>query len=295
MARRFRNGPAHYLSNLKALCGDRWSLDANQIALARELGIINKLPAISEDEIDDLNKGDLVVKILAVSQISWLCIQLSTRLARNIPTTQLEVVTLAFTVCSILTYGLLYSRPKDVKTVQEVQAARYPTPAEMIRIANLGPSVFGFWRSDPAMPNHAIHFTNGPYLQLSINVVLIIFGSLHFVAWNYEFPTQFEKTLWRASTIVTVAMVPLATCPAVLTYMLRKTCWPHRKGRILPVLDQFRQRPRLFALGNLVGVIAIVAFMAARAFILVEVVRSLAYQPPDVYRSTWATKVPHVA
>lgn len=59
-----------WVVNLKMLCGDRWILDANQLALTRRLGIIDKLPRITEDEINDLNRSDVVVKFLAVSQIS---------------------------------------------------------------------------------------------------------------------------------------------------------------------------------------------------------------------------------
>jgi hypothetical protein len=89
------NGDAdEWLENLRALCGDRWSPDARQLALLRQLGIIDKLPRMTQDEIDDINKGDVFVKFLAVAQISWLCIQLITRVSRQLPTTQLEIVTL---------------------------------------------------------------------------------------------------------------------------------------------------------------------------------------------------------
>lgn len=79
--------PEYWLAHLKALCGDRWSLNARQLSLARKLHIIKRLPHMTEDEIDGLNKGDIFVKFLAVSQISWLCVQLITRVSRRLPTT----------------------------------------------------------------------------------------------------------------------------------------------------------------------------------------------------------------
>jgi hypothetical protein len=40
--------------------------------------------------------------------------------------------------------------------------------------------------------------------------------------------------------------------------------------------------------------VLIAMFVAARLFILVEVVRSLAFQPPETFRTTWVASVPHV-
>jgi hypothetical protein len=148
LAKLFLDNPSNWLPNLRVLCGDRWSLDGSQLAHARKLGIIEKLPHMTEDEIADLNKGDVFLKVLAVGQIMWLCIQLITRLSRRLPTTQLEIVTLAFAVTSITTYALLYSRPKDVQTVREVYAIRYPTPAELAQLAAFGPNYDFDSRSD---------------------------------------------------------------------------------------------------------------------------------------------------
>jgi hypothetical protein len=39
--------------------------------------------------------------------------------------------------------------------------------------------------------------------------------------------------------------------------------------------------------------LSVVLFVAARAFILVEIVRSLGFQPPETFRTTWAANVPH--
>ncbi|KAM0717389.1 hypothetical protein Q7P37_007241 [Cladosporium fusiforme] len=221
------SNPTVWLTNLRVLCGNRWSLDANQLLYARRLGIVDKLPSLTEDEIEDLNKSDFFVKFLAVSQILWLCIQLCSRLARHIPTTQLEVVTLAFTICSIFTYFLFLSRPKDVQTVREIGAVRYPTPPEIAQIAAAGPSVFGFCREAVAVPNNAIHRTKGRPFMWSSCILMIIFGALHVVSWNYEFPTQVERTLWRASIVITIIAVPLLLFGALLTRIsFRRFTWP---------------------------------------------------------------------
>jgi hypothetical protein len=270
--------PSHWLANLRALCGDRWSLDGSQLAHARKLGIIEKLPRITEDQIDDLNKGDVFLKVLAVVQIMWLCIQLITRLSRRLPTTQLEVVTLAFAVTSIITYALFYSRPKDVQTVREVYAIRDPTPAELARLATLGPDTMLNSRSDISIPNTSTHSRTENHLSACAAAMLVVFGGIHLLAWNYEFPTPVERRLWQASAIVTLAAFPLIGILAVIG----ENIWfsSHYNSFVL-------------AVGPLV-IILIALFIAARAFILVEVVRSLAFQPPETFRTTWAANVPHV-
>jgi hypothetical protein len=265
--------PEEWLANLKALCGDRWSLDAKQLELARKLRIIDKLPHMTEDEIDDLNKGDLFVKFLALSQISWLIIQLVTRWIRGLPTTQLEIVTFAFAVTSIVTYALLWSRPKDVQTVREVPAAKYPTPKDLTEIAAAGPAYFVFSRHDLSILNTAIHESKRHLWSVAVN--LAVFGGLHLVAWNSEFPTRVEARLWQASGIVTAGLMPL-----------------------IGVLDFLRHSERIawHLPGSFYGaalVLSVVLFVAARAFILVEIVRSMAFQPPETFRTTWAENVPH--
>jgi hypothetical protein len=185
-----------WVTNLRALCGDRWSLDASQLALARERGIIDELPCITEDEIDDLSKGDLFLKVLPVFQIMWLCIQLITRLSRKLPATQLEVVTFAFAVTSIITYGLLLSRPKDVQTVREVYAVRDPTPVELTQLAATGPAYLFTSRREVSISNDAVALDVNVYFGWSVTAILVVFGGLHLLAWNYEFPTHVEKILW---------------------------------------------------------------------------------------------------
>lgn len=67
--RRFLEGYTCWFHNLHALQGDLWILDAHQLLIARELGIIENLPKLSNDEIDDRNKGDALVKALALGQV----------------------------------------------------------------------------------------------------------------------------------------------------------------------------------------------------------------------------------
>jgi hypothetical protein len=272
--------PVRWLTNLRVLCGDRWYVDANQLLLAREIGIIGKLPELSTEQVSDLSNEDVLVKLLAVSQITWLCLQLGMRLGQGVPTTQLETMTMGYALCSAITYFLLIDRPKDVTTVSQVEAARYPASHEMSSIASIGPDALGFFRSTVSLPNNSTH-QHGSSLEVGLgsSFAVIVFGSLHFAAWNYEFPTPTERTLWRASTVLTITVLPVMF---ILSFSA---------SRFNAIIKSVGLR------GFLVSVrfwILAPLFIAARLFILVEVIRSLAYQPPGSYKTTWAAYVPHV-
>jgi hypothetical protein len=278
--------PEVWLTNPRVLCGDRWYLDANQLLLARELGIIGKLPRLSTDRVSDLNKEDIFVKLLAISQITWLCLQLSMRLLHGVPTTQLEIMTLGYALCSAMTYFLLFDRPKDVQTVFEIEAVRYPTPEEMSRIANIGPAIFSLFRTTVSLPNHSVH-CNGDLgdIRRYGSFAAALYGSLHFAAWNYKFPTQTERTLWRASTILTVTVIPAMYAITLLGSSLVSKF--HLNSHSRPWIRSWANDYHSFFTFGILAPL----FVAARIFILVEVVLSLAYQPSESYKP----RGPHIS
>ncbi|KAH0541894.1 hypothetical protein FGG08_003699, partial [Glutinoglossum americanum] len=82
--------------NIKKLKESDWSPDAPQLLLAKHLNIIRAIPNISEDELNDKSKGDILVKGLVVIQVVWLIVQLIVRGVRRLPSSLLEIVVLAF-------------------------------------------------------------------------------------------------------------------------------------------------------------------------------------------------------
>jgi hypothetical protein len=147
------------------LQGDVWILDAAQLLLAREMGLIRTLPSFHEDQLKDQSKGDFLVKALALLQVTWLVLQVIVRCARHLPITQLEIFVLAFSGPTLLTYILLLSKPHDVKTSTNVRAERHPTPREIIVIARQGPSLSPF--STACIPDGAGHFCGKHGLSLT--------------------------------------------------------------------------------------------------------------------------------
>jgi hypothetical protein len=95
---------------------------------AREPSIISEIPNISNSEIEDKSKSDFLVKFLAVIHAGWQIIQLIWRWAEGLPSSQMEVATVGFSLCALCTYLHYRSKPQDVKTPHFVRANRYLNP-----------------------------------------------------------------------------------------------------------------------------------------------------------------------
>ncbi|KDQ59774.1 hypothetical protein JAAARDRAFT_126716 [Jaapia argillacea MUCL 33604] len=72
-------------------------------------------PSITKEEIEDRSKGDALSKGIALIHTTWFTIQVIARGVRRLPITELEVVTLAFTVLNVATYSLWWSKPLSVQ------------------------------------------------------------------------------------------------------------------------------------------------------------------------------------
>lgn len=232
---RFSQSYRDWCRNLCALRGHLWVVDAPQLLLARELGIISRLPDVTEDSIEDRNKGDMFVKAVSICQIGWFVAQLVARLYQRLPTSQLEITTLAFCLCSGIAYALLLDKPKDATSSIIVPAARHSaTPEEMMCLALLGPvrslSDFG---QHPCIANDSLHlgFDLDTQVEGSSRIIfpglaaaVFVFGAAHCITWRFDFPTPAERILWRASSVVTVV------APVVLVLDHMRSRW--MRGRL---------------------------------------------------------------
>jgi hypothetical protein len=76
--------------------------DEGIIALKKD-GKYDLLPVLKA-EINDRSKADILVKATACLQVLWLVIQCCARAQQNLPITPLELATVAFAGCSLVTY-----------------------------------------------------------------------------------------------------------------------------------------------------------------------------------------------
>ncbi|KAF2440837.1 hypothetical protein P171DRAFT_434593 [Karstenula rhodostoma CBS 690.94] len=255
--------PPHTLADLATklhLQGSIWVLNAQQLVKARRKRVISRLPQLSEAELGDKNKGDYLVKTLALLQIAWMLAQLVTRWKNKRPVSQLEVMTLSFAACAVVIYALILPRPQGVET-PTVVLGRRATLDKMRSIANADSSPLTM-RRFYTIPNDMIHHDRA--FSVGAGLGAILFGILHVVAWDFTFPTAVERKLWRVSSVTTVA-TPICSLALLITF---ETEWIE----ISSVISIFLMN---------------IAFIVARLFLLVEAFRSLYYQPVDVFVATW--------
>lgn len=256
------------------------------------------MPQISESSLERLNKGDSLVKILALTQVSWL-IQLIVRKVVRLPSSQLEIAALAFSASSIITYCLYWNRPQSVETTWSIKALRLPKIEEITYLLRGGPSYLWAGKRGESsidgdydlvpIPNDSCENSlrlgvssvrDGPVVSLIVGAIIggTVFGGLHCLAWSFHFPTPAEAFLWKLCSIITTAL-PVLSMP--MSFFWSDRNW-RQTGRV---------KPRLIHLALLLGFV--IPYVLARLFIMIETFRSLAFLPPEAFIDTWSSNFPH--
>ncbi len=222
--------------HLKTLGASRtFPINANQILYLVRYGYI-AYPAFSEKDVWDKSKADGFQKLFSCIQAGWFFVQSVGRWIQRLHVTTLELTTLCFVFCTLFMYIQWANKPLDVesptilessKSIEDIlieagDLAAKPyrqTPLDFIDdqspswLTEVQPHL-GFRRGPPERP--LPRFTNDrfPVIGASMQAIFLFivsmtYCSLHFIAWNFDFPTYIEKMLWRASsvTIVTTAML----------------------------------------------------------------------------------------
>ena len=73
------------------------------------------LPDITEEDIEDRSKGDILFKLIAILQTSWFIIQCIARGQQRLALTELELVTLALASLNAVTFAIWWHKPLGVQ------------------------------------------------------------------------------------------------------------------------------------------------------------------------------------
>lgn len=264
-----------------ALCGDRWVLNAKQLWLAAEIGLI-ALPNVTERHIQDKSKSNSLVTTLALVQIAQLVAALGSRYAQHISVSQLEAVALAYAVCAVFTYALQWSCPKDVGVPITTQALR---PASREDILAIGREGRARWWWGGMFTSYTIPYMCTPHDSANHDVGtllgLAIFGAFHLIAWAFAFPTAGERLAWQIASIAT-AVIPLLIL-AVMVLVMRLTSDRRRP-------DFWERKLQFLSVWPMAAISFI--FVSIRMFMMVETFRSLYFLPPDGYIATGSANMP---
>ncbi|KAK6512551.1 hypothetical protein TWF481_001436 [Arthrobotrys musiformis] len=118
--------------NEALLQGRYWALNNRQWEkLAIEKRYVD-LPDVKEEDLKRLDHRSALITLLAVVQVLGHGARLIVRTVNKLPSTQLEIATLAFAVPSALVYLLYWGRPQGVETIHisKLDFSRLPDPRE---------------------------------------------------------------------------------------------------------------------------------------------------------------------
>ncbi|OCK73845.1 hypothetical protein K432DRAFT_311917 [Lepidopterella palustris CBS 459.81] len=249
--------------------GHLWILDSNQLVVARQHGIIEKLPYIRPEQIKDKSKSDGLVQLISVIQVLWLVLQVVVRRWQHLSSSALEFSTLAFCSCAFFIYLIEWKKPKDVSVPIYVDTYAVVSLESFKAIAKAAPTVFMQHRFY-SMPQscHIVWFI------VAVTILsTTLFGGIHLLAWNITFPTPVERVLWRTAALL-VTIIP-SICALLVLMENHVSGTTHRLGK----WSSFVFAPFYFS---------------SRAFLIVESFRTLYFLPSDTLAATWVTYAPHV-
>ena len=187
---------------------------------------------VSAEDLKDKDKADNFVRLVAVAQISWLIIEVAVRQSTGLPITQLEVGTLSLSVMAVAIYAANWWKPKDVGEPTKLNGRftssspydavlqpyhttyrltdRFLTPRAEIDRAWKEPTELERIRNDTVF----FKGRDSP-IWISLGAASLVFGGLHCLAWNYEFPSNTELVAWRTTSL---AITVLPAIALVLNY-----------------------------------------------------------------------------
>uniref|UniRef100_A0A093V6L0 Uncharacterized protein n=1 Tax=Talaromyces marneffei PM1 TaxID=1077442 RepID=A0A093V6L0_TALMA len=270
----FEHHKIGWFYNVLPLQGNVWVPDASQLLLARKQGIIDSLPSLPTERLDDLSKAGTLLKLITLAQIVWLIVQLIVRKTENLTTMPLEISVLAFAAISLVTYVTLWNKPQDIQTCFYTTAVRRPSQAEVDSIGLLGPRAIGLTRSHPWIPSNCFEMKShaGRMFMAGLITAAITFGGLHCLAWNSHFPTPIERLLWRISSIYITVSIFFSTSIGALLVGLRRISKRFGELGSGAIFSAHEVIYSSFLFLTMLG------YILCRLFMTVEIFRSLSYR-----------------
>ncbi|KAE8442737.1 hypothetical protein EG329_002877 [Mollisiaceae sp. DMI_Dod_QoI] len=301
-------------------------LTASQLYMLRSEGYLQKLPVITEDEINARSKNDSFSKAIAMVQIFWNAFQVIVRAIRGLAISQLELAVTAFSACGVLIYACSWSKPKDVQVPITIKNFDNAIPISVLKRLDAildSDEILEFatkfslrnraHSSGARIPNDIcwvqVVDTDSRHLKPSpgemgnhLGLLLggVLFGSVHILAWNFSFPSEIERNIWRATSVYSCATPLLLYLFSLMdvfynVYLNEESQNTHFSLRFRRQLGNLITPEWVeFILVGLLKVLLLL-YLLARLYILVEIFRTLCFLPIDAYTSTWASNIPHVA
>ncbi|KAF4594058.1 hypothetical protein EYR40_008857 [Pleurotus pulmonarius] len=254
-------------------------------------------PMVEEDDIKDKRKGDTITKALVVWQTTWFVVQIIARAVEGLAVTELEIMTLAYGLLSVFLYVLWWNKPYDVQTPmliqcqpQELELQDSAPAREPLKVSDF---LLGIWIGqldkmifEGGFNNSGMPVSDGIVSSVVLVSSATLFGCIHCIAWNFDFPTRAERLLWISSSLV-VAAGPCILMTGTITFSL-----------ISPVLEKFLYRMCFIAItkgADFLHNVSLYVYCVARIILIVLPFVLLRDLSPSATQSiSWTRFIPHV-
>ncbi|CAI6309122.1 unnamed protein product [Periconia digitata] len=310
---------------------DPFPLNALQLSWLVRRGYV-EYPKITRQEVWDKSKQDTFTKVVTAFQVGYLIVQCIARAIQGLAITTLELNALSIVVCSLMTSYAWLHKPADVQTPIHIHSSYSLedmignrswdlTPLDFVDENGPGYSVNvqPFMKMPVIAPERPIQripndrFPTNPYgaQEYLLCLATLIFTGIHVAGWNFDFPTNIERLLWRISSLllfgITVAFwffeiiaswVRLGRWKAIYLYVFDREGLRKHNRRMLQrqqtlVKRSMTELPLLWEFATITP-LAIV-YGVARLYLIVESFAELRNIHGSAYVNVeWINFVPHV-
>ena len=288
-------------------------------------------PMITSANIINKEAPESFQNFLNFVQLVWFILQCSGRAIQHLPTTTLELATIGLIVCTFVTNYQWrfkprgYQEPVEIKMekgigevlIQAGHLARHPytrTPLDFVDehfpswLTRIEPHLRWKIFSPPERP--IPRFTNErlPTIvddsqdSIILVIVVMIYSCIHFVAWDFNFPTAAERMLWRVNCIIMVSTATIFFASEFYHLRLRYRAWRRWKmklfpGRAIPLslLPPHPEEVEFSPTWQVVIMLVVtLLYTLARTYIAIECLVSLRSLPAHAFDTVnWSKYIPH--
>ncbi|KIJ14627.1 hypothetical protein PAXINDRAFT_115673 [Paxillus involutus ATCC 200175] len=171
-------------------------------------------PRISEKQISGRSKSDGLGNALLVLQLSWFILQVVARAANKLAITLLEIDTLALATLSLPLFFFWWSKPMAPEChhifYTSTVSQRAPERNQRVRSVTISSTKnshdddFPITRSGSWLAEIFGKVLDDESIRVLL-IVWVVFGGLHLLAWDFQFPSQAEKIIWRVASFALIA------------------------------------------------------------------------------------------
>jgi hypothetical protein len=233
---------------------------------------------VPAERIKEYSKQNRLAKAIALAQALWFLVHTFARFNQHLPTSPFEITTIAYVVCTFFSWLLWFEKPQDVGFSTDIKdadfgAVKHLTHQKRWKSRSHNSQSLRGWRSQlPNLRSRKYRFRDKVYLGITWSVTAVIFGGLHLLAWNYEFPTTEETIMWRFSCIAIMALPPLFYVWVIIRHV---------------EFDGSNST-------DYIGMFITFLYLVARLYNILEVFFSLRSTPPELYEMVqWPNWMPH--